>query len=53
MTTVQDLSAHVMYRLTRARLMANMLAFAENQADNAQYRAKFKAELDLLKEEYR
>jgi hypothetical protein len=42
-----------MYRLTRARLMANLLAFAESQADNARYRTEFKTELDLLKEEYR
>jgi hypothetical protein len=42
-----------MYRLTRARLMANLLAFSSSAADNALYRAEFKTELDLLKEEYR
>jgi hypothetical protein len=50
---LQDLSAHVLYRLTRARLMGGFLAFSITDEDNAQYRAALKEELELLREEYR
>lgn len=49
----QDLSAHVLYRLTRARLMAGILAFSDTVADNAKYRGALKSELALMQEEYR
>ena len=42
-----------MYRLTRTRLMANLLAFSTSDADNAKYRADLRQELQLLREEYR
>jgi hypothetical protein len=50
---VQDLSAHVMYRLTRARLTANLLAFSVDDASNAKFKGELKEELELLREEYR
>lgn len=50
---LQDLSAHVTYRLTRARLMGGFLAFVTSTADRARYRAALKEELTLLQEEYR
>lgn len=49
---LQDLSAHVMYRLTRARLYANLLGFSVDDSDNAKYRYALKEELTLLKNEY-
>jgi hypothetical protein len=42
-----------MYRLTRARLLANLLAFSVTDFDNAFYRADLKTELGLLRDEYR
>jgi hypothetical protein len=50
---LQDVSSHVMYRLTRARLMGALLAFSISDEDNARYRAALKEELALLREEYR
>jgi hypothetical protein len=50
---LQDLSAHVMYRLTRARLTANLLAFSVDDASNSKYKRELKEELGLLREEYR
>jgi len=50
---LQDLSAHVMYRLTRARLAAGFLAFSADDASNDLYRAELQRELGLLKAEYR
>jgi hypothetical protein len=50
---MQDLAAHVMYRLTRVRLMANLLAFSVTDIDNAAYRAALQGELGLLRDEYR
>ena len=42
-----------MYRMTRSRLVANLLAFSTEDADNAKYRTELKNELRLFKEEYR
>lgn len=42
-----------MYRLTRARLVANLLAFSVDDASNDMYRAELRQELGLLAEEYR
>lgn len=41
-----------MYRLTKTRLAANLLAFSVNDADNNKYRAEPKQELGLLRKEY-
>lgn len=42
-----------MYRLTRARLTANLLAFSVDNADNARLKRELKDEVELLREEYR
>lgn len=42
-----------MYRLTRARLAAGLLAFSVDDASNDLYRADLRQELGLLKAEYR
>ena len=49
---VQDMSAHVMARMARARLAANLLAFSD-PAQKATYRAELKSELWALQQEYR
>jgi hypothetical protein len=47
-----DLSAHVLYRITRARLAGNFLAFSLTSSENAVFRAELKDRLALLCEEY-
>lgn len=51
---LQDLSAHVMYRLSLCRLEANLLAFtsANDTVAKAQHRAQLKTGLALLRQEY-
>jgi hypothetical protein len=49
---VQDLSAHVLYRLTRCRLAANLLAFSASAEDNRRHRQDLIAELALMRQEY-
>lgn len=41
-----------MYRLTKARLAANLLAFSVDDASNAKYKAELKQEVALLRQEY-
>jgi hypothetical protein len=47
-----DLSVHVLYRITRARLAANFLAFSTDAAENALHRAELKRRLQLLRQDY-
>lgn len=51
--TLQDLSSHVMYRLSRARLMAGILSFTVDDTNNAKYKAALKEEVELFAQEYR
>eukprot|EP00879_Flechtneria_rotunda_P009748 GHRR01010197.1.p2 GENE.GHRR01010197.1~~GHRR01010197.1.p2 ORF type:complete len:816 (+),score=239.63 GHRR01010197.1:4977-7424(+) len=46
-----DTSAHVLYRITRCRLMSNMLAFSDSDAANDHYRALLNQELVDLRYE--
>lgn len=48
---LQNLSAHVMYRLARCRLAGNLLAFSSG-ANKAMYRAQLKSELKMLQDEH-
>lgn len=48
-----DTSAHILYRLARTRIAANLLAFSSAQGDNAVNRAILLDELVLFQEEYR
>lgn len=47
-----DLSVHVLYRITRARLAANFLAFSTTAAENELHRAELRHRLDLLRQDY-
>jgi hypothetical protein len=41
-----------MYRLTKTRLAANLLAFSVDNTSNARYKAELRQELALLRQEY-
>jgi hypothetical protein len=47
-----DLSAHVLYRLTRCRLASNQLAFSTSAAENAVHRSELLSRLEKLRREY-
>jgi hypothetical protein len=50
---LQDLSSHVLYRLSRARLMAGILSFTVDDNNNAKYKAALREEVELFQQEYR
>jgi hypothetical protein len=47
-----DLSAHVLYRMTRCRLASNQLAFSISTEENAFHRAALQGRLAKLRQEY-